>query len=170
MTPTIHLALLDKNDIEEIVQAFYNLGWNKPKKLYDTYFNEQLQGIRTIFVAKANGNFCGYVTIKWKADHSFFKDTGMPEISDLNVLPYYRNQGVGTTLIKFCEKSAKERGFDSIGLGVGLTSDYGAAQKLYINLGYIPDGFGLFYRNSPVSYGSQIVADDELVIYLFKKI
>lgn len=170
MTPAINLSLLDQNDIEEIVQAFCSIGWNKPKAIYETYFKEQSQGMRTIFIAKANGYFCGYVTIKWEADHYFFKENSIAEISDLNVLPDYRNQGIGTTLIQFCEKAAKERGFNSIGLGVGLTADYGPAQKLYIHLGYIPDGLGLFYQNSPVPYGNQTVADDYLVIYLFKKI
>jgi len=170
MTPTINLSLLDQNDIEEIVQAFHNIGWNKPKSLYETYLIEQLHEKRTIFIAKIDGHFCGYVTIKWEADYPFFKENGIPEISDLNVLPSNRNQGIGTALIKTCEKLTNKRGLNSIGLGVGLTADYGTAQKLYVNLGYIPDGFGLFYMNSPVQYGNQVIVDDDLVIYLYKKI
>jgi GNAT superfamily N-acetyltransferase len=64
----------------------------------------------------------------------------------LNVLPDYRKQGIGTKLIEACEQAEKEQGRALIGLGVGLTADYGNAQRLYIHLGYIPDGRGIHYK------------------------
>lgn len=73
-------------------------------------------------------------------------------------------------LISHCERMVRERCLKQIGLGVGLTADYGKAQRLYIKLGFVPDGHGLFYKNNPVDYTSRVTADDYLVIYLVKNL
>jgi ribosomal protein S18 acetylase RimI-like enzyme len=162
------LKPLDTLDLDEIVSAFQKIGWHKPKSIYETYLNEQLSGLRSIIVAKINEKFCGYVTIKWKSDYSSFAKQDIPEIVDLNVLPEYRMKGIGTELIQACERLSKERGRSLIGLGVGLTADYGSAQRLYVQLGYIPDGRGLHHKNSAAKYGEKVNVDDDLVIYLTK--
>lgn len=87
MTSEYILSCLEKSDIESIVAAFTVIGWNKPKSIYETYLLEQSNGKRSIFVAKENDKFCGYVTIKWESDYPFFRKNNIPEISDLNVLP-----------------------------------------------------------------------------------
>ncbi len=51
-----------------------------------------------------------------------------------------------------------------------LLADYGNAQRLYFQLGYIPDGQGLHHRYKAVSYNESVTADDDLVIYLTKEI
>lgn len=56
------------------------------------------------------------------------------------------------------------------GIGVGLDPDYGAAQRLYVLRGYVPDGRGLHYRDHYVKYGEQITVDDELALYLTKEL
>lgn len=161
---------LNKSDIDEIVLVFKNLGWHKPKSIYDTYLEEQISSLRSVFIARANGKFCGYVTIKWMSDYRSFAEQSIPEISDLNVLPENRNQGIGTRLIIACEDLARERKLPIIGLGVGLVSDYGNAQRLYIHLGYVPDKGGLHYKSELVSYDQLVKADDDLVLYLTKKL
>lgn len=159
---------LQENDFDEIVSAFKMIGWNKPKDIYEVYFKEQSDNLRSVIVAKTNGKFCGYVTIKWKSDYDFFAQKNIPEISDLNVLPAYRKHGIGTALINVCEAMAKKRGYSRIGLGVGMTTDYGDAQRLYVHLGYIPDGKGLHYKCRPLTYGNQATIDDDLVLFFTK--
>lgn len=157
-----------KNDIDEIVLAFKKIGWDKPKSIYENYLAEQSTGHRLVIIAKINEIFCGYVTLKWHSDYSHFKTENIPEIVDLNVLPDFRNQGIGTALIQNCEKLVKKQGHNKIGLGAGLTADYGAAQHLYFYLGYIPDGNGLHYKNKPLTYGQSTIVDDDLVLYFTK--
>jgi len=166
----IELVLLEDKDIDEIVSSFKKIGWNKPKSIYESYMKEQLHGIRSVIIAKENKKFCGYVTIKWNTDYPSFNQQKIPEISDLNVLPTFRKNGIGTALIKASENIAKEGGYKRIGLGVDMTADYGDAQRLYIHLGYAPDGHGLHYKNVPLNYGDQATVDDDLVIYLIKSI
>lgn len=62
----IQFSYLKENDIDEIVAAFNNIDWNKPKSIYEKYLNEQSLGIRSIILAKINEIFVGYVTLKWK--------------------------------------------------------------------------------------------------------
>ncbi len=112
----------------------------------------------------------GYVTIKWHSAYPHFEEFSIPEIVDLNVLPPFRNQGIGSRLIFKCESEARARGFKSIGIGFGMTADYGNAQRLYIKLGYLPNGHGLFYKNKPLLHGDHITLDDDLVLHLTKSL
>src|SRR3990167_1714067 len=60
----LEICTLNDVHIEEIVSAFKSIGWNKPKSIYETYIKEENQNLRSIFIAKFHGQFCGYVTIK----------------------------------------------------------------------------------------------------------
>jgi hypothetical protein len=57
-----------------------------------------------------------------------------------------------------------------VGIGFGLTADYGDAQKLYIKRGYIPDGLGITSHCKPVSWGESVHVDDDLVLWFRKKL
>ena len=58
----------------------------------------------------------------------------------------------------------------NVGIGVGMGADYGAAQRLYVRLGYVPDGRGVTYAALPVKRGDRVVVDDDLVLYLTKRL
>lgn len=81
-----------------------------------------------------------------------------------------RKHGIGTMLINACEEMAKERDYKNIGLGVGMTADYGNAQRLYVHLGYIPDGRGLHYKHAQLNHGDQAIVDDDLVLFMTKSL
>ncbi|MDA0617456.1 MAG: GNAT family N-acetyltransferase [Proteobacteria bacterium] len=161
------LRKLEKQDYEVISNAFTNIGWNKPVELFERYFEEQLQGLRFCFVAFCDDTFVGYTTLLKTSKYEYFASGSIPEISDLNVLPNFRKQGIGTTLIKECEKIAKEFS-DKIGLGVGLTADYANALNLYLKLGYHFDNKGIAYCGRTLSYNQSAIVDDELNLYLIK--
>ena len=55
-----------------------------------------------------------------------------------------------------------------VGIGVGLFEDYGAAQRLYILRGYVPDGKGITYQGKYVKYGDKVTIDDDLVLHMIK--
>lgn len=152
--------------IVPLAQAFEC--WPKERALFEQYFKEQKNDERSVWVALENGLPIGYVTLKWRSAYQLFKENNIPEINDLNVLPAYRNQGIGSSLLDVAEKSAFGRG-KAVGLGVGLYADYGSAQKLYMHRGYIPDGRGITYNYEYVVPGSSIVVDDELILWLIKK-
>jgi GNAT superfamily N-acetyltransferase len=163
------IRLLDEKDIPEITIAFQELGWHKPASLYERYLKEQWNGLRRVFVASLEGEFAGYLTICWRSSYEPFRNQHIPEIVDFNVLPKFRRQGIGTQLMDVAEHNIA--GVNRVaGIGVGLDPDFGAAQRLYVLRGYIPDGRGLHYRDHYVTYGEQIAVDYDLTLYFTKEL
>jgi GNAT superfamily N-acetyltransferase len=160
---------VESRDIPEIAESFQELGWNKPASQYERYLMEQSIGLRQVLVAFVEGEFVGYLTICWHSLYEPFRNDAIPEIVDFNVLPNFRRQGIGTHLMDAAEQTIAKVN-PIAGIGVGLDSDYGAAQRLYVLRGYIPDGRGLHYRDRFVKYGEQITVDDDLAMYLTKEL
>jgi GNAT superfamily N-acetyltransferase len=163
------IRLLENKDIPEIAKAFQQLGWDKPALQYERYLMEQSLKIRAVYVAFVKGEFTGYLTICWSSHYESFQKENIPEIVDFNVLPNFRRLGIGTQLMDKAENEIAK--VSSIaGIGVGMTPDYGAAQRLYVLRGYVPDGRGLHYRGHHIKYGEEITVDDNMALYLTKKL
>lgn len=163
----IKIRLLQEEDIEPIATAFQNIGWNKPPSQYQRYLLEQQAGSRIVLVAFDDDRFAGYLTVVWRSDYQPFRAENIPEIQDFNVLPQVRRMGIGTQLMEKAEETIAQC-TSVAGIGVGMTADYGAAQRLYVSRGYKPDGRGLVWRNEAVKYGHQVTVDDDLVLHLVK--
>jgi GNAT superfamily N-acetyltransferase len=156
-------------DVEVIASAFRELSWNKPVVQYQCYLAEQGSGQRVVLVAHLDGCFAGYLTVVWESCYTPFAQESIPEIMDLNVLPRFRRQGVATALMEAAEKTIRERS-PIAGIGVGLDADYGAAQRLYVLRGYVPDGRGLMANGCPILYGDSVSVDDKLMLYFTKRL
>ncbi|WP_223145278.1 GNAT family N-acetyltransferase [Microbacterium sp. ANT_H45B] len=105
----------------------------------------------------------------WKSEYPPFAEEGIPEVSDLNVLPRFRRSGIASGLLDQIEQAAAQRS-SVVGLGVGLYADYGAAQRIYVRRGYIPDGRGVMYENQPVPAGETVPLDDDATLMFTKQI
>ena len=164
---TLNIRLLAPEDIPIIAAAFAALGWNKPASQYERYLAEQERGERVALVAWLGDEFAGYVTIVWASDYPPFREARIPEISDFNVLPHLRRRGIGTRLLDEAERRIAGRSAVA-GIGVGLDGDYGAAQRLYVKRGYVPDGRGIYAHGRPVAWGETIIVDDGVALYFTK--
>lgn len=165
----VEIRPLRHHDIEPIANAFAEIGWDKPASQYEGYLTEQGTGQRLVLVATIKGIFAGYLTIVWKSSYPPFRELGIPEIVDFNVLPKFQRQGIGTQLMDAAEE--KIAGRSSIaGIGVGLTRDYGAAHILYIRRGYIPDGQGISWNDKFCQYEDRVIVDDTLKICFTKQL
>jgi len=161
--------MLEHDDIALIARAFQRLGWDKPASQYEHYLMEQVLEIRDVYVALIEERFMGYLTICWISSYEPFRKAKIPEIVDFNVLPEFRRQGIGTQLMAKAESEIVK--VSSIaGIGVGMTPDYGAAHRLYVLRGYIPNGRGLNYRGHFIKYGDEITVDDNIALYLTKEL
>ena len=161
--------MFDSRDIPEMARAFEEVGWTKPVSQYEQYLLEQIYRVREVYIARIHGQFAGYLTISWQSTYEPFREKEIPEITDFNVLPNFRRMGIGTQLMDKAEAEIALVG-PIAGIGVGMTPDYGAAQRLYVLRGYIPDGNGLHHWGRPIRHGQVITADDTLALYLIKEL
>lgn len=161
------IRLLEAEDIPQIANAFAELGWDKPQSQYQRYLMEQVLKLRDVYVAFCDEQFAGYLTISWASGYEPFRERNIPEITDFNVLPHFRRMGIGTQLMDKAEHEIAK--VSSVaGIGVGMTPDYGAAQRLYVLRGYVPDGHGLHWKRHHVQWGEEVKVDDDLALYLTK--
>ncbi len=57
-------------------------------------------------VAFVDDNIAAYITLKLESSYKAFAKNKISEIGDLNILPIYRNQGIGSKLISTAPKEA----------------------------------------------------------------
>jgi chloramphenicol 3-O phosphotransferase len=161
---------LHKTDILKIVNR-YSFPWSTPEKtnaLWETYYHEQKNNVRTVAVIEKDGEILGYGSLLRKPECPFFAQKNIPEINAIWIDEGHRRKGLGTALIKWFENLASQESYNEIGIGVGLYRDYGPAQQLYFQLGYIPDGSGITYKGQPTVPGQSYPLDDDLILWLMK--
>jgi GNAT superfamily N-acetyltransferase len=160
---------LKAGDAQVLDAGFAEMGWTKPASQYVRYLDEQASGSRTTLVAEWEGRVAGYVTIVWESQDPVFRERRIPEVKDLNVLKPFRRKGIGNGLMESAEAAIAERG-QVAGLGVGLHSGYGSAQRLYVRRGYLPDGAGVVLNGQAVPEGTEIRLDDEPALRMTKRL
>ncbi len=160
---------LQHPDANTISAAFTDIDSHKPASQFLLYGAEQATGRRIVLVATIDGRFVGYTTLVWKPEYAHFRELGIPEIVDLNVLPPYRRRGIASRLVDMVEHLATARA-PAVGIAVGLHPGYNAAQRMYVLRGYVPDGRGVAYDNRYVQQGEQVIFDDRLALYLTKSL
>ena len=145
-------------------------GWDADISKYLTRLRDQAEGKCISLTVVYKGLLAGYVNVYIAGLSGAFSGKGLPEIVDLGVLEKYRRKGIGSRLMDTAEQIAGQYA-DTVWLGVGLHSGYGSAQRMYVKRGYIPDGTGVWYRDRPCEqYETEIANDDDLVLFLSKKI
>lgn len=132
------------------------------------FVDRLLQSGRSVVLGFVDGRAAGYAVVNWAPVYNLFARLNMPELQDLNVLPDDRGQGLGRAIVTACEELARQRGHTQMGLAVGLTRPYGPAQRLYVRMGYVPDGYGVTYDREPVVAGQVCAVDDDLCLMMVR--
>jgi GNAT superfamily N-acetyltransferase len=117
---------------------------------------------------EVDGQEVGYGFLNRHPKYALYSRFGIYEIQDIQVQPEHRQKGYATALIQKCEDIAKSEGQEEIGISVGLTADYGPAQRLYCKLGYLPDGQGITYDRATLKHGDNVTLDDDLCLMMVK--
>ena len=168
MRNRVEIVPLSAEIAETITTIDGGNGWKSDAVSWAYKLAAQRRGARDTFVLLLDGMPVGYASIVWQSDYAYFAEHGIPEINDLSVSAEFRERGFGRKIITYLEQHVAKSGRKQVGLGVGLYVDYGAAQRLYAKMGYIPDGLGISYADEPVVPGSSIPIDDEACLYLTK--
>ena len=164
----IKIRKMCQQDVKNLNEMFLKQGWEDRTVILQKYLIEQANKKRWVFVATADKKVMGYVTLISLAKNGPYKEK-YPEIVDFNVFEVFQKHGIGTKLLDKAETVAKT--LDNIvTLGVGLHQGYGAAQRLYIKRGYIPDGSGIWFNDKKLALNEPCLNNNELVLYLAKKL
>ncbi len=166
-TPSVRS--LQQQDIGLLAELVFP--WSTKQKtvdLWTRYWEEQKKGIRFACILEHEGKIAGYGHLLLHSEHPPFQRSNVPEICDLWIFDNYRKKGMGTLLMTHLEQLARQKGYRTVGIGVGLYQDYGPAQKLYFQLGYQPNGEGITYKHSHVIPGKNYPVDDDLLLWLTK--
>lgn len=113
------------------------MGWHKPAGYFERVLQQQAVGALNLLLALEAGEYLGHCKLVWSPGYPGFRERGIPEIQDLNVIRSRRRQGVASRLLDEAEAYIVKRS-PFAGIGFGLYADYGAAQRLYIQRGYVP--------------------------------
>lgn len=140
----------------------------KAPDYFENAFAHQDAGERLVFLLEYDEEVCGYCMLSWSPKYGHYRAIGCPEIQDLNVLPAFRKKGIASAMITHCEDLARDKGHTQMGISVGLTPRYGAAQRLYVKLGYVPDGHGVTCDRKSVAHGEFRSIDDDLCLMMLK--
>lgn len=172
MNSSLVIRQIVHSEILQLARIFQHpwLSSQESKEKWQRYFEEHTDKKRVVCIVEYENIPVGYGTLLLQSFYLFFKQAHIPEINDIRISPEYRNKGFGSSLIKKLEQIARELGYQTVGLGVGLYSDYGSAQKLYVKLGYVPNGLGITYKYEPVIAGNKYPIDDHLLLWLTKTI
>jgi|GEM_PF-2157481 len=125
-------------------------------------------GTWIVLMAVDEGQDIGGLYLNAAPKYQVYRRMNLPELQDLRVLPGHRRKGIGEALVRAGEELVKTAGLTGVGVSVGLTARYGAAQRLYARLGYTPDGNGVTYNRDPVNHGETRAIDDDLTLMMVK--
>ena len=165
----VTVRALTEQDIGLLCREEALQGWPVRDACYRGRLQDMAQGRCVALCALWHGEPAGYVNLYDGADDGPYAGTGLPQIIDFAVLEKYRRRGIGTRLMDVAERLAAGRA-DAVGLAVGLHSGYGSAQRMYVKRGYIPDGSGVWYGNTPCTPYENYCIDDDLILYFYKKL
>lgn len=166
---TILIRNMIESDVRTLADGEIAQGWGDTTEKHRMRLRDQEAGRCIPLAAEYHGQVAGYINVYHRAEHGPFAGKDWPEIVDFGVLEKFRRNGVGGKLMDAAEKIAAEES-SVVCLGVGLHSGYGSAQRMYVQRGYVPDGSGVWYRDEVCRPYGACCNDDDLVLYLSKKL
>lgn len=139
--------------------------WNKQDDIFSGVLDpvyRNLEHCDVFYVADR-----GFAILNYEPRYDLYRRMGIPEIQDVFVLPEARRNGVAKALIRHCEQHVKA---DMVGISVPVSPQFGAAQRLYYQLGYEPDGNGVTYERVALNHGDMVKLDDGLCLMMLKSL
>ncbi len=105
----VAIRRMERSDIDDLVAAFAADGWERSAPGFQAYLDEQDRRERITLIAVADGRPGGFGSLVFTPDYPGFREAGIPEVHDLNVLPSLWRQGVATRMMDELERLAAER-------------------------------------------------------------
>jgi GNAT superfamily N-acetyltransferase len=166
----MNICVEEVDNLERIMALNEALGFSEADKYWKHAQKNIDKGALIPIIVSCEGVDAGYGYLNLKPKYKPYERFNIYETQDLNVLPEFRQRGLATAMIEYCEDKARQAGCSEIGISVGLSASYGPAQRLYCKLGYLPDGQGITYDRQTLSHGDQIILNDDLCLMMMKSL
>lgn len=161
---------MEEADAQILTDEYTAQGWHPDVEYYLMRIREQAEEKCIALTAEFQSHPAGNVYLYLNANGGPFKGKEWPIIVDFGVLKKYQRKGIGNRMMDVAEQLAAQYA-DTVCLGVGLSREYGTAQRMYAKRGYIPDGSGVWYQDKQcVQYETVCTVDDDLVLYMAKEL
>jgi GNAT superfamily N-acetyltransferase len=150
---------------QEVKEAFFS----GDEVSIDEHFQDHANGASTTILGYEAGRLVGIVTIRWHPRYPLVRERGIPLIQNVEIRYEDRGRGLGDQMLARAEEEIARRS-PIAGLVVGISQDYGPAQRLYAKRGFVPDGRGVCRQFTPLKHGEQVTVDHDLLLWLFKDV
>jgi GNAT superfamily N-acetyltransferase len=167
--PGVSIQLVDDGNAESAVR-FLSEWVSDGEPEARSYLAGHMEPDGTSLIAVSGPGAVGYVAIVWESNYAGFRSRGIPLVHQIAVAGPWRRRGIATLLMDAVERLARDRGITTLGITVGLFDEYGPAQRMYAQRGYIPDGRGACQDKRPLTEGMRVTMDHDLIIWLTKDI
>jgi len=138
--------------------------WDKQTEIFGGHLDPVYRDLDFCEVYYIAGK--GFAVLNFKPRYALYDRLNIPEIQDVFVLHDHRGQGIASALIRHCESCVHDG--DMVGISVPVSPEFGAAQRLYYKLGYMPDGNGVSYNREMIMHNSSVKLDDNLCLMMVK--
>ena len=95
-------------DAKILYDTYLSYGWHPEIETYESYYREQEEGVRLVFIAEYDGDVKGQCTLVLHPSEGPWGGKDIPEIVDLTVFFDIHGKGIGTKLLDVAESEASK--------------------------------------------------------------
>ena len=94
-------------DAKILYDTYLSYEWHPEIETYESYYREQEEGVRLVFIAEYDGDVKGQCTLVLHPSEGPWGGKDIPEIVDLTVFFDIHGKGIGTKLLDVAETKEK---------------------------------------------------------------
>jgi ribosomal protein S18 acetylase RimI-like enzyme len=174
----MQIKIIEREGIAEAIEEATGTFFSGNRAVVESHFEGHAEGNSTTLFGYKTGELIGILTIRWQTRNPLLRRQNIPLIQNIEIKHDRRGQGLGNELMEHAERFAAAR-TDRIAICVSISEAFGAAQRLYVKRGYIPDGQGVtkvyeptekdgLARLEPLRDGQTVRVDGSLQLWLIK--
>ena len=164
MKPTVRA--MRESDAAAFKYEYTLSGEIKSGETFNTLYARQRMKKVNVYVAEFECKLLGYIVVNYETT---LNGEVLVHIEDLFVLPLFRKCGVGQSLLDYAEREIVRR-YDKVNASIGIGGIYGAAQRLFIKNGYMPDGQGARFNGRILQEGANATNTRNLCLKYSKEL
>jgi GNAT superfamily N-acetyltransferase len=174
----MQIKIVEREGVSQAIDEATGTFFSGNREAVERHFEGHAEGNSSTLFGYKNGELAGILTIRWHSRNPVLRAQNIPLIQNIEIKHDRRGKGLGNELMEHAERFASAR-TDKIAICVSISAAFGAAQRLYVKRGYIPDGQGVtkvyeptekdgLVRLEPLQDGQVVEVNGDLQLWLIK--